>query len=43
MQLRLLLPAAEVRPLLEAAASHDPDADNRQSAGELLKAPPPQP
>jgi hypothetical protein len=39
LQLRLLLPAAEARPLLEAAAAHDPDAENRQYAGEMLKAP----
>jgi hypothetical protein len=41
MQLRLLLPPAEVRPFLEAAAAKDPDPENRQSAGEMLKAPPP--
>ncbi|MDD5629543.1 MAG: HEAT repeat domain-containing protein [Elusimicrobia bacterium] len=41
LQLRVLLPAAEVRPLLEAAAAKDPDPENRQSASELLKAPPP--
>ena len=39
LQLRLLLPAAEARPLLEAAAAHDPDPENRQSAGDMLKAP----
>jgi hypothetical protein len=43
MQLSLLLPPAEMRPLLEAAAIHDQDADNRQSASEMLKAPPPLP
>jgi hypothetical protein len=39
LQLRLLLTAAEVRPLLEAAAAQDPDPENRQSAGDMLKAP----
>ena len=39
LQLSLLLPAAEARPLLEAAAAHDPDPENRQSAGDMLKAP----
>jgi hypothetical protein len=43
MQLRLLLPPAEARPLLEAAAAHDQDSGNRQSANDMLKAPPPQP
>ena len=41
VQLRLLLPPAELRPFLEAASAHDPDPDNRQSAEEMLKAPPP--
>ncbi len=43
MQLRLLLPPAETRPFLEAASANDPDAENRQSANEMLKTPPPQP
>ena len=41
LQLRLLLTAAELRPLLEEAAAKDPDADNRQSAEGLLKDPNP--
>jgi len=40
IQLRLLLPAAEVRPLLEAAAARDADPDNRETTAEMLKAPP---
>jgi len=43
LQLRLLLTPAEVRPFLEAAAAHDPDPDTRESAAEMLKAPPSQP
>lgn len=43
LQLRLLLSPTEVRPLLEAAAANDPDAETRQSASDMLKAPPPLP
>ena len=40
LQLRLMLPPAEHRALVEQAAARDPDPDNRQTAGEMLKAPP---
>ena len=40
IQMGTILPAAEHRPLVEWAAAHDADEDNRRAAADMLKAPP---
>lgn len=38
VQLRSMIPAEKIRPVLEAAARQDPDPENRESAQDMLKA-----